>query len=127
MATTTTNQHTWRRFCSFFQSRLGPKLPFFLLGVIIIKRLALNLAPKNRFKKVLDLANILSKDYNLPNRKLVFKDLLDVTHNQYMQRILVFIEKEGDIFGLLLKGDGARVYRNPLLIILFYGVCVTGH
>ena len=73
------------------------------------------------------MANILSKDYNLPNRKLVFKDLLDVTHNQYMQRILVFIEKEGDIFGLLLKGDGARVYRNPLLIILFYGVCVTGH
>ena len=38
-----------------------------------------------------------------------------------MERNLSLIEKESDIFGLLFLGDGATIYRIPLLNILVSG------
>ena len=47
---------------------------------------------KNRFKKVLDLARTVSKCYQPPNRKLISKDILDVIHDQNMERNLSLIK-----------------------------------
>ena len=80
-----------------------------------------NLSQKPRFKKVLDLARTVSKCYQPPNRKLISKDILDVIHDQNMERNLSLIEKESDIFGLLFLGDGATISRVPLLNILVSG------
>ena len=46
---------------------------------------------------------------------------MDVIHDQNTKRNLILIKKESDIFGLLFIGDGATIYRIPLLNILVSG------
>ena len=46
---------------------------------------------------------------------------MDVIHDQNMERNLSLTEKESDIFGLLFLGDGATIFRVPLLNILVSG------
>ena len=81
--------------------------------LIISERLSFNISQKTRFNKVLELARNVSKFYQPPKRKLISKDLLDVIHDQNMERNLSLIEKESDIFGLLFLGDGATISRVP--------------
>ena len=64
-----------------------------ITDLIISEGLSFNLSQKPRFKKVLDLARTVSKSYQHPNRKLVSKDLLDVIHDQNMERNLGLIKK----------------------------------
>ena len=52
---------------------------------------------------------------------IVFKDLLDVIFDQNMERNLILIHKEYDIFGLLFLGNSVIIYRIPLLNILVSG------
>ena len=89
--------------------------------LIISEGLSYNLSEKPRFKKVLELARYASKCYQPPNRNLISKDLLDVIHDQNMERNLSLIEKESEIFGLLFLRDGATISRVPLLNILVSG------
>ena len=74
-----------------------------------------------RFKKVFYLERTVSKCYQPPNRNLISKDLLDVIHDQNMERNLSLIKKESDIFGLLFLGDGDNISRIPQLNILVSG------
>ena len=60
----------------------------------------------------------MSKSYQPPNRNLVYKDLLGVTHDQNMERNLSLIKKESDIFGLLFLGDSAAISIIPILNLL---------
>ena len=92
-----------------------------IADLIISEGLSFNLSQKPRFNKVLELARTVSKCYQPPNRKLISKDILDVIHDQNMERNLILIEKESDIFGLLFLGDGATISRVPLLNILVSG------
>ena len=68
---------------------------------------------------MIELEITVSKCYQPPNRKLISKDILDVINGQNMERNLILIKKEYDIFGLLFLGDGATISRIPLLKILF--------
>ena len=61
--------------------------------LIITEGLYLNLSQKHWFNKVLDLEITLSKSYQHPNRNLIYKDLLDVIHDQNMERNLSLIKK----------------------------------
>ena len=92
-----------------------------IVDLVISEVLSINISQRPRFKKVLDMARTVSKCYQPPNRKLIFKDILDVIHDQNMERNLILIEKESDIFVLLFLGDGATIYRILLLIILISG------
>ena len=92
-----------------------------IANLILSEGLSLNISPKPRFKKVLDLARTVSKYSQPPNIKLISKDLFDVIHDHNMERNLSLIEKESDIFGLLFLGDGAPISRFPLLNILVSG------
>ena len=83
--------------------------------LIIYEGLYLQINQKPRFKKVLYLARNMSKGYQPPNRDLISKDLLDVIHDQNMERNLILISEESDIFGLLFLGDGSTISRIPLL------------
>ena len=60
---------------------------------IISEGLSFNLSQKPRFKKVLELARNMSKLYQPPNIKVIYTDLLDVIHDQNMERSLRLIEK----------------------------------
>ena len=75
------------------------RLTVAIVDLVIYEGLSFNLSQKPRFKKVLDLAITVSKCYQPPNRKLISNDLLDVIHDQNMERNLSLIEKESDIFG----------------------------
>ena len=74
------------------------RLTVAMADLIISEGLSFNIYQKPRFKKVLELARTVSKCYQPPNRKLISKDLLDVIHDQNMERNLSLIKKESDIF-----------------------------
>ena len=97
------------------------RLTVTIADIIISEGLSLNLSQKPRLKKVLDLARTVSTSYQPPNRKLVYKDLLDVINDHNMERNLSLIKKESEIFGLLFLGDGATINRIPLLNIFVSG------
>ena len=85
--------------------------------LIISEGIYFNISNKPRFKKVLDLEITLSKIYQPPNIEYLSKDILDVIHDQNMERNLSLIKKECDIFGLFILGDGSTILRIPLLNI----------
>ena len=43
---------------------------------------------------------------------------MSLIHDQNNEKYLSLINKEPDMFGLLFLGDGANIYRIPLLNIL---------
>ena len=67
------------------------RLTVAIADLIISEGLSFNLSQKPRFKKVLELERYASKCYQPPNRKLTSKDLLDVIHDQNMERNLSLI------------------------------------
>ena len=89
-----------------------------IADLIVSEGLYFNRDQKPRFNKVIGLARTVSKNYQYPNRNLISKYLLDVIFDQNMERNLILIHKEYDIFGLLFLGDGTAIYRVPLLNIL---------
>ena len=97
------------------------RLTVAIADIIIYEVLSFNLAQKHRFEKVLDLAINVSSFYQPPNRNIVSMYLLDVIHDQNMERNLILIKKESDIFGLLFMGDSSTISRTPLLNILVSG------
>ena len=64
-----------------------------IADLIISEGLSFNLSQKTRFKKVLGLARTVSKCYQPPNRNLISKHLLDIIHDQNMERNLSLIKK----------------------------------
>ena len=92
-----------------------------IADLVIYEGISFNLSQKPNFKKVLYLERTVSTIYQTPNRKLVYKDLLGVINYQNMERNLVLIKKESDIFGSLFLGDGATTSRITLLIVLNSG------
>ena len=69
------------------------RLTFAITDIIIYEGLSFNLSQKPRFKKVLDLARNVSKCYQPPNINIITKDILDVIHDQNMERNLSLIKK----------------------------------
>ena len=97
------------------------RLTVSISDLIIPEGLSFKLSQKPRLKKLLDLARNVSKCYQPPNRNIISKDILDVSHDRNTERNLILIKKESDIFVLLFLGDGATVSRIPLLKILVSG------
>ena len=81
------------------------QLTIVIAYLTIYEGISLNIAQKNRFDKVLELAQTKSKDYISSNRKLIFKELLDLVDEQNMQMNLTVIQNEAEIFGLVFLGD----------------------
>ena len=73
------------------------RLTVAIADLIISEGLSFNPFQKPRFKKVLELSRTVSKCYQPSNRKLISKDILDVIHDQNMERNLSLIEKESEI------------------------------
>ena len=81
------------------------QLTIVIAYLTIYEGISLNIAQKNRFDKVLELAQTKSKDYISSNRKLIFKELLDLIDEQNTQMNLTVIQNEAEIFGLLFLSD----------------------
>ena len=89
--------------------------------LVIFQGLPFNIAQKPWLRKVLDLARNVSIGCQPPNRNIISKNILDVIHDQNIQRKLVMIKKEADIFGLLFLCDDSTISITPLLKILVSG------
>ena len=70
------------------------RLTVVISDLIIYEGLSFNISQKHRLNKVLDLARAVSKSYQPPNRNLIYKDILDVIHDQNMEKNLSLIKKE---------------------------------
>ena len=70
--------------------------------IIILEGLSFNIYHKPRFNKVLDLSITVSKCYQPPNRKLISKGILDVIHDQNLERNLSLI-KNSPIFWIFIS------------------------
>ena len=92
-----------------------------IADLIISEGISFNISHKPRFNKVLYLSRTVSKCYQAPNRKLIYKVLLDVIHDQNTEKSLSLIEKESDILDCYFVGDGATIPRIPLLNSLVSG------
>ena len=97
------------------------RLNIAIADIIISEGLSFNTAQKPRFKKILELARNVSKTYIPSNRKLIYKEILDVIHEHNTKRNLAMIKKEADIFGLLFLGYGDTISRCLLLNIVASG------
>ena len=64
-----------------------------ITDITTYKGLSFKIAHKPRFKKVLDLEITVSKRYQPPNMNLIYRDILDVIHDQNMERNLSLIKK----------------------------------
>ena len=73
---------------------------------------------KPKFKRILELARNVYKTYIPPNINLIYKELLDVIHEQNTKRGLSIIKEEAGIFGLLFLVDSATLSRCTLLNIM---------
>ena len=98
------------------------RLTVAITDLINFEDLSFNLSQKPRFKKVIGLERNVSKGYQLPNKKLISKDLLGVIHDQNMESNLRLIKEESDIFRCVFLCDGATISSIPLLNILVSGL-----
>ena len=64
-----------------------------ITDLIIYEDIYFNLSQKTRFTKVIDLERTVSKSYQPPNIKLISNDILDVIHDQNMERNLSLTKK----------------------------------
>ena len=69
------------------------RLTVAITGLIISEGLSFNISQKPILKKVLDLARTMSKCYQPPNINLIYKDLLNVIHDQNTESNLSLIKK----------------------------------
>ena len=97
------------------------RLTVSITDIIISVGFSFNISQIPRFKNMNYLEITMSKIYQPPNIKLIYKDILDVIHDQNMERNLSLIKKESAIFGLLFLDDGTTIVRISLLNILVSG------
>ena len=67
------------------------RLTIAIYDFLISEGLYFNISQKPRLKNVLDLGKTVSNSYQPPNRKLIYKDLLDVIHDLNTERNLILI------------------------------------
>ena len=70
------------------------RLTVAIVDPTISEVISFNLSHKPRLKKVLYLTITASKSYKPPNRKLIYKDILDIIQDQNTERKLSLIRKE---------------------------------
>ena len=94
------------------------RLTISISDIIISEGLLFSFSQKPKFKRILELARNVYKTYIPPNINLIYKELLDVIHEQNTKRGLSIIKEEAGIFGLLFLVDSATLSRCTLLNIM---------
>ena len=74
-----------------------------------------------RFKQIISLARLASRDFVIPNRKRVGKALLDLNFENCQRKNKITLLRDVDVMGLTLLGDGATIHRMPIVNCL--GLC----
>jgi hypothetical protein len=98
------------------------KLTTAIADFVYCKGLPFSAAEGEQFLQILKLAHLVPSSYHPPSRHLLANDLLDFSYKTRIEKYLVDLAVDSDVYGLSLFGDGATVHGMPLMNILASGV-----
>jgi hypothetical protein len=74
-----------------------------------------------KFRKVISLARAVGQNYQVPPRRRIATDLLEINYDTYMKKNKEQLLNDINVFGLSFYGDGATVKKMPLINVLASG------
>jgi hypothetical protein len=83
--------------------------------------LPFSVADHPKFRKVITLAKAVGTSYQIPTRRRIATDLLEINYKTYQENNKEQLVKDVNVFGLSFYGDGATVKKMPLTNILASG------
>jgi hypothetical protein len=89
---------------------------------VFCKGLSFSAVEGEHFLQILKLARLVGNKYRPPHRRLLANELLEVSYNRRMEKYLMDLDVEADVYGLSIFGDGATVHGMPLMNVLASGV-----
>jgi hypothetical protein len=98
------------------------KLTTAIAEFVYCKGLSFSATEGEHFLHVLKLARLVKGDYRPPTRKVLSNELLEISYQGRLDRYMVDLAVDSDVYGLSLFGDGATVHGMPLMNILASGV-----
>jgi hypothetical protein len=84
--------------------------------------LPFSVASQPKFRKIIHLAKAVGSGDKSPGRNEVAGPLLKLNYDAYMEKSEKQLLKQAEIYGVTAHGDGAKVRKKPLTIILTAGV-----
>ncbi len=116
---------------SFYQSSIensfssnpsnDSKLTMAVADLIQSHGLPFSLASSPKFHNVLALAKTCSTKFQLPSRRRIAGELLDVNYEAYREKNMKLITLDCDVYGVAFFGDGATIKKVPLINCLVSG------
>eukprot|EP00957_Ditylum_brightwellii_P117239 8941376-Ditylum_brightwellii.AAC.1 len=100
---------------------LNAKLKMACADFVHALGLAFSTTEEHHFKRILDLAGQAPKLYKPPGHEKVRGSLLNANYDAHEKRATKQMQDQAEVFGLCFFGDGATIWRQPLMNIL--GAC----
>jgi hypothetical protein len=86
------------------------------------KGLSFSAVEGDHFRQILKLAKLVAVTYRPPTRKVLANELLQLSYDTRLDKYMVDLAVDADVYGISLFGDGATVHGMPLMNILASGV-----
>ena len=115
---TNASTSTVRTVTQYHQQQLDIAISDFIFS----KGLPFSICDSNHFKRLLQLARFVNKEYKIPNRNRMSSDLLDHSYAQRIKDYKTKLNKEAERFGISMYGDGATVMKMPLINVMASGI-----
>lgn len=96
----------------------GENLTAAIANFVHSEGLPFSIVDKPTFHAMLHEARFTPAKYNVPNRKLIGGNLLDITYETYFAQNLLKLNDGIEMYGICLYGDSATIRRKPFLNIL---------
>jgi len=80
-----------------------------------------NLVEDPLFQDCLKRYRAVRNDYQLPNRKKISKEYLNLMYDGRRKWSIDQLQKEASVFGIALYGDGATIHKTPFVNIMGCG------
>ncbi len=71
-----------------------------------------------KFVAMIRAAKFAPSNYVTPTRFAIAGELLDATYNTYMAEVKSEIERDADLLGLTIYGDGATIDKRPMINVM---------
>jgi hypothetical protein len=98
------------------------KLTSAIAEYVYCKGLSFSSVEGTHFAQIMKLAKLAPSAYAPPTCKVLANKLLDLSYENRMEKFMLRLKMDVDVYRLSLFGDGATVHGMPLMNILASGV-----
>jgi hypothetical protein len=98
------------------------KLTTAIAEFVYCQGLSFSATEGQHFLQILKLSSLVPSSYRPPTRRVLANELLEISYQNRLDRYMVDLAVESEVYGLSLFGDGATVHGMPLMNILASGV-----